>query len=149
MKDGSVETDPEFTEEVPKVEFPSLTQDRPAPVADAFPSSPSDRFTSLSVEEAQARVAQMLLTVGANITSSSPGRIDASLTSKGEPNVLVTILLACICIVPAIIYWVVKAKAQVRPVALTFLAQPTGTRIAVHADPTAMIQLAPALAVLP
>jgi hypothetical protein len=149
MRGGTVDTDPEFKVEPAKVVVPSLTPTPSPRQAPSLPPGTADRLTPLPIGEAQSRVANMLAMLGATVTYAAPGRIDATVTSKGQPNVLVTILLVFLWVIPAIVYWVVKSKPVARQVCVTFLAVETGTRIGIQADSEAMAQLAPAFAQLP
>lgn len=149
MKDGNVDTDP-----IP-VEPASPVAGMPSPAQSTLPGdmgpppSPTDRHTSLSPAEAQARLGQMLSMNGFQVRQSTPGRLDASITAKGEPNWVIAVILCLLWLVPGIIYLVVKSKSVTHNVGLTFVPAENGTRIAIQADPAGMERLAPALAQLP
>ncbi len=115
----------------------------------AVPVSATDRFTSLSPAEAQARVTQMLAMSGVTIRQSAPGRVDAAVEIKNEPNWIVVVVLLFIWIVPGVIYWYVKSRPATHGISLVFVPAETGTRIAVQADGPALERLAPVMSQLP
>lgn len=109
----------------------------------------TQRITSLPPQEAQARLVQMLTVSGFTVQASGPGQVQATITTKGEPNVMITVLLVLLWIIPAIIYWFVKSKAVDHQVGLTFAPARDGTMISAQADQGGMQRLAPILGQLP
>ena len=127
--------------------------DPPAPgqtvMPHAAPPGASDRFTSLPAAEAQARLSQMLPMAGVTLTQMSPGRIDGSLTVKGEPNVVVLVVLLLVWILPGLIYWYVKSRPVTGRFSLVFVPVATGTRISIQGGPKVMQGLVPVMGQLP
>lgn len=113
------------------------------------PPSPTDRLTSLSPNEAQSRMYQMLAMNGITSLQTDPGRIHGTIDIKGEPNMVVFVVLLIIWIIPGVLYWIIKSKGQRIPINMLFLPNGTGTRIAVQANGPALERIAPALAQLP
>ena len=106
MRGGEVDTDPEAAPSAPG-SGPSILPDPPAPeqtvMPHVAPPTASDRFTSLPAAEAQARLSQMLPMAGVTLTQTTPGRIDGSLTVKGEPNVVVLVVLLLTVLIGSVI----------------------------------------------
>jgi hypothetical protein len=148
MRAGNVDTDPVAV--APSTAVGSDQSDTPTITPELGPPpSPTDRMTSLSPQDTQARVTHMLAMSEIAIRNSAPGRIDAEIEFKPEPNWILVVVLLCIWIVPGVIYWYVKTRPVRNPLTLVFVQAPTGTRIAIQAPPPAMEKLAPVLAPLP
>jgi Protein of unknown function (DUF2510) len=152
MRGGEVDTDPEAEPSVPD-SGPSILPDPSAPeqtvMPHVAPPAASDRFTSLPAAEAQARLSQMLPMAGVTVTQTTPGRIDGMLTVKGEPNVVVLVVLLLVWIVPGLIYWYVKSRPVTERFSLVFVPAATGTRISVQGGPKVMQGLVPVMGQLP
>jgi hypothetical protein len=152
MRGGEVDTDPEEEPSAPD-SGPSILPDPPAPeqtvMPHVAPPADSDRFTSLPAAEAQARLSQMLPMTGVTVTQTTPGRIDGSLTVKGEPNVVVLVILLLVWILPGLIYWFVKSRPVTERFSLVFVPVATGTRISVQGGPKVMQGLVPVMGQLP
>ena len=115
----------------------------------AAPPGASDRFTSLPPAEAQARLSQMLPMAGVTLTQTTPGRIDGSLTVRGEPNVVVLVVLLLVWILPGLIYWYVTSRPVTERFNLMFVPVATGTRISIQGGPKVMQGLVPVMGQLP
>ncbi len=152
MRGGEVDTDQEAEPSMPG-SGPSILPDPPAPeqtvMPHVAPPAASDRFTSLPAAEAQGRLAQMLPMAGGTVTQTTPGRIDGSLTIKGEPNVVVLVILLLVWILPGLIYWYVKSRPVTERFSLVFVPVATGTRISVQGGPKVMQGLVPVMGQLP
>jgi hypothetical protein len=109
----------------------------------------ADRFTSLTPEEAQSRIVQMLAIGGITLVQNSPGRIAATVTVAGEPNWIVVVVLCFLWLVPGVIYWYVKSRPVAHPLAVQLLPAELGTRVALQGNPIALERIAPVLAQLP
>jgi hypothetical protein len=148
QRDGKVDSDPEAIppdaagSDHSKVEIP------PGEAA-APPSSASDRETSLSPEDAQGRLAQMMAMSGITIRSSAPGRIDGYLAVKGQPNVVVAIILLFVCLIPGILYLVFASRMVSHPVSVILVASGHGTRIAARGSAQVLQVISPLLGQLP
>lgn len=121
----------------------------PPPEPQYPPVASTDRFTSLSPKDAQARVAQMLAMSGIVIQQSMPGRMDGTIELKREPNWIVVVVLLFLWIVPGVIYWYMTSRPVTHPLSLVFVPVETGTRIALQTSPPVLERLAPILAPLP
>jgi Protein of unknown function (DUF2510) len=152
MRGGEVDTDPDAEPSV-QDSGPSILPDPPAPeqavMPHVAPPAASDRFTSLPAAEAQARLGQMLAMAGVTVTQTMPGRIDGSLTVKGEPNMVVLVVLLLVWILPGLIYWYVKSRPVAQRFGLVFVPAATGTRISVQGGPKVMQGLVPVMGQLP
>lgn len=123
---------------------PAPPEAGPVPQANA-----GDRYTSLSPDEAQRRLGPMLQMQGWSVTAPRPNQFDLALTVPGNPNVLVGVLLFFICIVPAIIYYIIKGRATVLQASMIFVPTEGGTRIALQGSGVALQRLGPVMVMLP
>ena len=152
MRGEQVDTDPEAEPSAPS-SGPSILPDSPGPgqpvMPHAAPPAATDRFTSLPAAEAQARLSQMLPMAGVTVTQTTPGRIDGSLTVKGEPNWIVLVVLLLLWILPGLIYWYVKSRPVTERFSLVFVPVATGTRISIQGGQKVMQGLLPVMGQLP
>ena len=152
MRGGEVLSDPET---LPEGEPGStVTPPTPAPPVPPGPGivpavGPNDRYTSLSPDEVHNRLGQMLQMQGWSVTSSAPGRFDVSMSIPGSANTLLGVVLILICLVPGIIYFIVKGRPTLLKASITFVPSDTGTRLAVHGSPEALERLGPVMVMLP
>lgn len=149
MRAGSVDTDPvpvDRSDGEPAQAAPAEPEARRERVP---PPRPTDRTTTYSPQEAQASVAQMLAFTEIAVRNSVPGRLDCELELKSKPNWLLVLLLGCLWIIPAVIYWRVKSRPVTHRITLVFVPVAAGTRIAVQAPEPAIAYLNPVLTSLP
>jgi hypothetical protein len=153
MRGSEVLSDPEA---LPEGEpgFAVAPPPAPPPPVAAGPShvpsaSPGDRYTSLSPDEAQRRLGQMLATQGWSVTASAPGRFDVALSVPGDPNTLIGVLLLLLWLLPGIIYFLAKRRPTRVRATITFVPAEGGTRIAIQGSTDALQRLGPTLMMLP
>lgn len=165
MRDGEVDTDPrELDSALDGAEPASTTgpgekagSPGAAPVASSGPQpavltagwTATDRFTSLAPAEAHARIVQLLPIAGVVLTDNSPGRLSAQVSAAGEPNWIVVVALGFLWLLPGLVYWYVKSRPVIHPLAVQLLPAELGTRIALQGDALALERIAPVLAQLP
>jgi hypothetical protein len=126
----------------------------PPPPIDTGPShvpapSPGDRHTSLSPNEAQRQLGQMLVAEGWNVVWPVMDRFELSLKVPGNANPLLGCLLLLIWVLPGIIYFLLAGRSTVHRATLIFVREGSGTRIAVQASPQATQRLGGVMARLP
>jgi hypothetical protein len=113
------------------------------------PTSPTDRITSLSPDEAQSRVSQLLAMASASVRRSEPGRLHGTVQIEGKPNMLVLTVLIFMWLVPGILYWYAKSRPEPRAFTLQFVPNNHGTRIVINADQDVLGRLSPVFSQLP
>lgn len=112
-------------------------------------ASASDRHTSLSPEETQRRLGQMVQMQGWDVTVSGPNQFDVVFTVPGKANTMIGVLLLLIWILPGVIYFIVKGRPTHVRASMIFIPADGGTRIALQGSPDALQRLGPIMVMLP
>lgn len=108
-----------------------------------------DRTTSLPPDVAMHRTGQLLAASGWSVTVTAPHTLRGIVSVPGTPNYVVGVLLCLLWLVPGVVYFAVKLRAQPHQADIAVLPDGQGARIVVTCDQQAAERLIPALSQLP
>jgi hypothetical protein len=109
-----------------------------------------DRWTSLPVAQAQSEVVRVLSVAGIPVQGQQPGLVHAAVPLRGEPNVVLAIILWALCIIPGIIYLINASRTRMLPADVQLVpSSPGTTSITIRAAPETRQAMLSVLATLP
>lgn len=91
--------------------------------------SKSEVVTSLSPDEAVARLVPLLTSGGAKVHSATSAAITGDVSTKQHASCLITLLLMCLMILPGLLYMILAGKTLVEPFSISIIPEPAGTRL--------------------
>jgi hypothetical protein len=121
----------------------------PPPFPQPIVAGGAQRYTSLSIVQAQSEAVRLLPLAGIQIKGHSPGQVHGVVVTAGQPNWVIAVLLIIFCVVPAVIYLLLSSRPRHYACTLHFAPSGPGTMITIQAGNGIREQVQAALGALP